>query len=88
MEQILILATVIAPIATGLVQAVKKSINIKKEYMPMIAVVIGLALGAASFPFADIGLAERLWAGGVSGLSSVGLFELGKKKKIEVEDNE
>lgn len=77
MVEILTMATVITPITGGLVHAVKKATQVNKRYLPVIAIGIGLTLGtAAYFLNADLGL--RLWAGGVSGLASVGLFELGK----------
>lgn len=83
MQEILAIATIIAPITSGAVQAVKKATNVNKRYLPILAVVVGVALGAAAF-FVDIGLGERIWAGGISGLASVGLFELGKKTKEEI----
>lgn len=77
MVEILAMATVIAPVTGGLVQAVKNATQVNKRYLPLMAVGLGIGLGAAaSFLDAEIGL--RLWAGGVSGLASVGLFELGK----------
>ncbi|WP_054637196.1 holin [Thalassobacillus sp. C254] len=81
MVEILAIASLIVPVVTGAVQAVKKSTQIDKRYAPLLAIGIGLALGAAAFPFADATLAERMWAGGISGLASVGLFELGKQQK-------
>lgn len=81
MEEILILATIVAPVTAGVVEGFKKSLGLQKRYMPLIAVALGLGLGAAAFPFADAALAERLWAGGISGLAAVGLFELSKSPK-------
>lgn len=75
MVEILALATIITPVTTGLVEGVKEATGAKKKFLPLVAVVIGLSLGAVAFPFAEIALVERLWAGGISGLASVGLFE-------------
>lgn len=80
MLEILAGATLIAPVVTGVVQAFKKAGNISKQYLPLVAIVIGMILGALAF-FIDPSLAVRLWAGGISGLASVGLFELGKNVK-------
>ena len=80
MVEILAIATLIAPVTSGAVQAVKKATNLNKRYLPVLAVAVGAGLGAAAF-FVDIGIGERVWAGGISGLASVGLFELGKKTK-------
>lgn len=80
MIEILALATVIAPVTNAAVQAVKKATNVNKRYLPIVAVSVGCLLGVAAF-FVDAGLGERLWAGGISGLASVGLFELRKNAK-------
>lgn len=77
MVEILAMATAIAAVTSGAVQAVKRTEKINKKYMPLAAIFVGLALGSAAV-FMEIGLVERLWAGGISGLASVGLFELGK----------
>lgn len=82
MVEILAIATLIAPITSGAVQSVKKATNVNKRYLPVLAVGVGVILGAAAF-FVDIGIGERIWAGGISGLASVGLFELGKNSKGE-----
>ena len=78
MVEILAIATVIAPVTSGVVQAVKKASGIDKRFLPLLAVIVGIFLGFAAF-FTDASLGERIWAGGISGLASVGLFELGKQ---------
>lgn len=80
MVDILAIATVIAPITSGVVQAIKSATGVKKRYLPVLAMAVGIVLGAAAF-FVEIGIGERIWAGGISGLASVGLFELSKKSK-------
>lgn len=77
MVEILTMATAIATVTNGVVQAIKKTERINKKYMPLAAILVGLVLGALAV-FMDIGLVERLWAGGISGLAATGLFELGK----------
>lgn len=80
MTEILAMATIIAPVTSGVVQAVKQTTNLNKRYLPAVATVVGIGLGAAAY-FIDVEIGLRLWAGGISGLASVGLFELGKKTK-------
>ncbi|WP_042420056.1 holin [Geomicrobium sp. JCM 19038] len=77
MVDILTLATLIAPVTAGVVQGVKQS-KISKRLVPLVALIIGLLLGVAAFPFTDLEVVERLWAGGISGLAAVGLFEIAK----------
>ncbi len=82
MVEILAMATVIAPVTGGLVQAVKNATQVNKRYIPLLAVGLGIGLGAGAY-FLDVEIGLRLWAGGVSGLASIGLFELGKNVKGE-----
>ena len=82
MTEILAMATVLMGITSGVVQAVKKATQVNKRYLPVVATVLGMGLGAAAY-FLDAEIGLRVWAGGVSGLASVGLFELGKNTKGE-----
>jgi len=77
MTEILMMATIIAPITGGVVQMIKTATNINKRYLPALAILVGIMLGAfAYFLGAEVGV--RMWAGGISGLAATGLFELGK----------
>ncbi|WP_306981350.1 holin [Alkalicoccobacillus murimartini] len=80
------MATLIVPIVTGVVQAVKVGFTVTKNFLPLIAMVLGVALGFVAYPFSDIDTAARLWAGGIAGLASVGLFELGNSRKGETKE--
>ena len=77
MVEILAMATVIAPVTAGVVEVVKQATQVNNRYLPAVATILGMGLGAAAY-FLDAELGLRVWAGGISGLASVGLFELGK----------
>lgn len=77
MVEILAMATVIAPVTSGVVQVVKQATQVNNRYLPAVATVLGMGLGAAAY-FLDAELGLRVWAGGISGLAATGLFELGK----------
>ncbi|MCY8472464.1 holin [Bacillus halotolerans] len=81
MQDVLIFATVLAPILTALVQLVKKTVKLPTNVIPALSFVIGIGLGAVAYPFTDLDLVLRLWAGGFAGLAATGLFELGAKRK-------
>lgn len=83
MTEILAMATVIAPITAGVVEAVKKATNINDNLLPIIAIIIGAILGGGAY-FMDTEMGLRLWAGGISGLAATGLFEGLKNVKDEV----
>jgi hypothetical protein len=76
MNQVLAFASMLSVVILALVQLVKTSITMPKNLVPVVALVIGLFVGAVAYPFTDLGLTLRLWAGGIAGLSSTGLFEL------------
>lgn len=75
MQEVLLFATVIAPIILALVELIKKSVSFKATLVPLVAVVVGLFIGFAAQPFTDLDLVLRLWAGGLAGLSATGLYE-------------
>ncbi|MGF2820151.1 holin [Bacillus subtilis] len=81
MHDVLIFATVLAPILTALVQLVKKTVKLPTNVIPALSFVIGIGLGAVAYPFTDLDLVLRLWAGGFAGLAATGLFELGAKRE-------
>ncbi|MCM2674257.1 holin [Alkalicoccobacillus plakortidis] len=81
MEIILMLATVISPVVLAIIELLKRTVNLPKRFLPLIAVGVGLIVGGLSFPFTDLDLAMRLWAGGLAGLSATGLFEISKNRE-------
>ncbi|MFC7801261.1 holin [Bacillus subtilis] len=81
MQDVLIFSTVLAPILTALVQLVKKTVKLPTNVIPALSFVIGIGLGAVAYPFTDLDLVLRLWAGGFAGLAATGLFELGAKRE-------
>lgn len=64
LSNVLAFASVLAVFVMALVQLVKNSINLPKQAIPAVGLVIGLLVGAVSYPFTDMTLVLRLWAGG------------------------
>ncbi|OMC99171.1 holin [Paenibacillus sp. FSL R5-0636] len=81
LTDVLAFASVIAVFVLAGVQFVKTSFNVPKNILPLIGLVIGLLIGASAYPFTELGLVLRLWAGGLAGLSATGLFELAFSKR-------
>lgn len=73
---VLVFATSLAVLVSALVQMVKKTINIPANIVPFVGLVIGVLVGAAAYPFTDLDMVLRLWAGGLAGLSATGFYEL------------
>lgn len=80
LTNVLAFASVLSVFVLALVQLVKTTVNLPKNWIPFIGVLIGVLVGAAAYPFTEMELVLRLWAGGLAGLSATGLFELGNKR--------
>ncbi|MEK5235482.1 holin [Paenibacillus sp. FSL L8-0470] len=76
LTNVLLFASVISVFVLAGVEAVKRTLNVRRNVLPAVGLIIGLLVGAASYPFTDLTLVLRLWAGGLAGLSATGLFEL------------
>ncbi|WP_340005170.1 holin [Paenibacillus sp. FSL K6-0276] len=76
LDDVMAFASILAVFVLALVQLVKNSINIPRNAVPIIGLLIGLLIGAVAYPFTELDIVLRLWAGGLAGLSATGLFEL------------
>ena len=47
MVEILAMATIIAPVTGGVLQAVKKATQVNPRYIPLMAIILGIGLGAS-----------------------------------------
>ncbi|WP_019911245.1 holin [Paenibacillus sp. HW567] len=81
LNNVLAFASVLAVFVMALVQLVKNSVKIPRNLVPAVGLIIGLFVGAVAYPFTDMNLVLRLWAGGLAGLSATGLFELAFNKR-------
>ena len=62
---------IIAAIVLGLVEAVKRTNKVSEIYLPIVAIVIGIAITGLS----TMGGTEFVFNGIIAGLSAVGLYE-------------
>lgn len=85
-SNVLVFASAFAPIVTAVVQAIKTALNIPSRYIPLVALFIGVLMGAGIQPLVQLDFVHCLWAGGISGLSSVGLFELVSRTDLPKKD--
>ncbi|MEJ7218737.1 holin [Staphylococcus gallinarum] len=85
MEQIIAFAGVIAIITGGIVSVIKKANFVPKNYLPVVAMVIGAVIGGLSvfIPELVTGLSfgGRLLAGLISGLMATGIWETFKNRQ-------
>ena len=75
MNNAVLLALVLAPITTGLIEVVKGVIDIDKRYLPLISLIVAvvIALGLALLTSQD--LVQYTLAGIIGGLGSSGLYD-------------
>lgn len=77
-KELLGAAAILTPIVTGLTQVIKVSCGLTDgRFVPLIAVILGLALGVLVIQMSVFGGL----VGVVIGLSAVGLYEVGGKSK-------
>lgn len=88
MSEVLLFAAVLAPIITALVEMLKKAVNMPINFVPVLALLVGLLIGLAAQPFTDLDHINRLWAGGLAGLAATGLFELVKQRDGSTKEGE
>lgn len=81
MLNVLLLATILLPIVTSIVELSKRTVKMKKNLIPLIAVILSILIATAAYPFTDLKLVMRLWAGLFAGLASTGLFEITKYRE-------
>ena len=80
MAEVLLFASILAPIIAGVVEMLKNAINMPVNFVSLLAVLVGLLVGFAAQPFTDLDYINRLWAGALAGLAATGLFELVKQR--------
>ncbi|MES1041248.1 MULTISPECIES: holin [Peribacillus] len=81
MQQVLLFTTILAPIVVAMVQVVKQTVTLPNNVLPILSLVIGLGVGSVAFPFTEMDLVLRLWAGAFAGLGGTGLYELVAKRE-------
>lgn len=75
MQLALAFGTTLVPIAAALTEIIKRTVSVPNNLLPIVSLAIGLLVGAAAYPFTDMDLIMRLWAGGIAGFAASGLYE-------------
>lgn len=85
-QSVLPFATALAVLIIALVQLVKQTVSVPKNYVPLIGLGLGLLIGWAAFPFTDLDVVRRVWGGGIAGLMATGLFEVVQQRPGTTKD--
>jgi hypothetical protein len=90
MTEVLLFCTFIGPIVMAFVEVVKRAVPTPKNFIPVVAIIVGLVVGFLAEPLYHLGLTYRLWGGVISALIGTGLYEVIKQRdgySREEEDN-
>lgn len=89
-KEVLLYSVLLGFITAALVEVIKRTLDkkLKPNYLPLIAIVVGLILGVITpFIVPDMTIVERALAGVISGLTASGIFQLPKQLKSQVVDS-
>lgn len=75
MEQAIIVSTLLAPVITGLIQIIKQSNKVNNQYLPVVAIVVGILFGGIYAWLFNETIPEYLLGGLISGLGAVGIYQ-------------
>ena len=78
-----LVAAILAPITTGIIEVVKKTLNINNRYLPILSLLVGIFVAIAIALGTGQDLVQYVLVGIVGGLSSSGLYDQGKIKEDE-----
>lgn len=77
LRNLLILATALTPLVTGLVELMKRYTPAEGKLLPILGIVVGIVLGGLwAVSFEPVNIIAYLWAGGIAGMASVGLYKI------------
>ena len=79
MNNAVLLALVLAPITTGMIEVVKRTANIQERYLPLVSLLSGIAIAVLIALGTGQDVVQYILVGVVGGLSSAGLYD---QKKI------
>ena len=70
-----LVAVILAPITTGIIEVVKQTLNIDNRYLPILSLLVGILVAVAIALGTGQDLAQYILVGIVGGLSSAGLYD-------------
>ena len=78
MNNAVLLALVLAPITTGMIEVVKRTANIQERYLPLVSLLSGIAIAVLIALGTGQDIVQYTLVGVVGGLSSSGLYDQSK----------
>ena len=70
-----LVAAILAPITTGIIEVMKQTLNINNRYLPILSLLVGILVAVAIALGTGQDLVQYVLVGIVGGLSSAGLYD-------------
>ncbi len=81
MNNAVLVAIILAPITTGIIEVVKQTLNINNQYLPILSLLVGIAIAILIALGTGQDVAQFVLVGIVGGLSASGLYDQVKIKE-------
>ena len=78
-----LVAVILAPITTGIIEVIKQTLNINNRYLPILSLLVGILVAVAIALGTGQDLVQYVLVGIVGGLSASGLYDQAKIKEDE-----
>ena len=79
MNNAVLVAIILAPITTGIIEVVKQTTSVDNKYLPLISLVVGILVAVLIALGTGQDIVQYVLVGVIGGLSSAGLYD---QKKI------
>ena len=76
-----LVAVILAPITTGIIEVVKQTLNIDNRYLPILSLLVGIFVAVAIALGTGQDVVQYVLVGIVGGLSASGLYDQVKIKE-------
>lgn len=76
-----LVAVILAPLTTGIIEVVKQTLNIDNRYLPILSLLVGIFVAVAIALGTGQDVVQFVLVGIVSGLSASGLYDQTKIKE-------
>ena len=76
-----LVAVILAPITTGIIEVVKQTLNINNRYLPILSLLVGIFVAVAIALGTGQDVVQFVLVGIVGGLSASGLYDQVKIKE-------
>lgn len=81
MNNAVLVAVILAPITTGIIEVVKQTLNIDKQYLPILSLLVGILVAVLIALGTGQDVVQFVLVGVIGGLSASGLYDQAKISK-------